>query len=253
MKPYQRLTFDKAIAWFNGKIPMPSERHDQIVNDAQNYAFSITGVEKANILQAVLDSITRILSGQSSTVTTFEEFAKGFNDTMQRGGYGQQQPWRTALVFKNNIRSAYASGRWQQAQESTNEYVQWFHDHPITPRPHHLALHNKVFRKDDPVLKIIAPPSGHGCGCRLMSLSQRDIDREGLSVETIADRVAVRDKVTGSLRSIPAVRVNGGLVPIAEPGWYGAPGSDGDRDRVLEQAKRRLSQRLRDLIDGNPT
>jgi len=247
MKPYQRIKFDKAIEWFRDKLSIPTTTYDEIVNKAQEYAFTIAQVEKATILDKVRSKIFSVLGGRTKGVDTFGEFASAFRDIMTQGGYGTKSS-RASLVYRNNVRSAYAAGRWQQIQESPNEYVQWWHDHPITPRPHHLALHQRVFRKDDPILKIIAPPSGHGCTCKLLSLSSRDIARERLQVSTIADTVTVRDKKTGEEFDIPAVRVDGNLIPISDPGWYNAPGSGGDRQQVLESAIERLPTRLRNKV-----
>lgn len=252
IKPYQKLRFNRAIAWFRRKLPLPTERWDQIIDSAQSWAFTIAGIESANILQSVQDKLTQILSGQSETADTFGEFRQTFKKAIAAAGYTKQKPWRSTLVFRNNINSAYNAGRFQQILESPNEYVQYWHDHPITPRPSHLALHRMVFRKDDPVLRSLNPPNGHGCMCRLLSLSQEDIDAEGLEVSTLTEKVTLRDRLTGREYTVPAVRVDGELVPVVEPGFHHSPGLDDEsrQGEILEGAIARLSPRLQSMVRG---
>lgn len=164
---YERLKFDEAIAYFKQKIPLPTETWQQIINDAQDWAFTLSGVESALVLQTVYDKLLQILEAESETVDTFQEFADTFQQTMQAAGYGQQSPWRVALVYGQNIRTAYNAGRYRQQTDpelmAANPYLQWVHDHPLEPRPHHKALHLKVFRADHPIWKTIYPASGFGC------------------------------------------------------------------------------------------
>lgn len=267
------VKFDEAIAFYKQKLPLPTEVWDQIINESQDWAFTLAGVEKASVLQSVFDLIAKVIEGRSDTLTTYEDFAKNFNQAMVAGGYGEQQPWRTKLVFKQNIKTAYSAGKYRSL--STPEmvkrrpYWQYIHDHPIVPRPHHKALHLKIWRADDPIWDSIMPKNGFGCNCDIVSLSERDMTREGLDLATpITEKINIRDRLSGKTQSVPAIAVpksefngnyppgaiiDGDMVfaPIAEPGFNYAPGKSQpeQREEILLLAIARLSPRLQKLIN----
>jgi hypothetical protein len=61
-------------------------------------------------------------------------------------------------------------------------YLQYVHGDSTKPRPAHLALDGKVFRADE---LPFYPPSGFGCSCRTISLTQRQLEQRGLEVSEI--------------------------------------------------------------------
>lgn len=269
------VTSSGAIAFYKQKLPLPTEVWDQVINESQDWAFTLAGVEKASVLQSVFDLILKVVEGRADTLTTYEDFAKNFNQAMVTGGYGEQQPWRTKLVFKQNIKTAYNAGRYrtQTTPEAIKRrpYLQYIHGHPIVPRPHHKALDKMVFRADDPILNHIYPNNGFGCHCQMYSLSDRDMIREGLDLAApITEKINIRDRLTGKTQSVPAIAVpksefNGNypsgaiidgdmvLAPIAEPGFNYAPGKSQpeQREEILQGAIARLSPRLQKKVIGN--
>jgi hypothetical protein len=267
------VKFDEAIAFYKQKLPLPTEVWDQIINESQDWAFTLAGVEKASVLQSVFDLILKVIEGKSNTLTTYENFAKNFNQAMVTGGYSEQAPWRTKLVFKQNIKTAYNAGRYRTQTEpeaiKRRPYLQYIHGHPIVPRPHHKALDKMIFRADDPILDYIYPNNGFGCHCQMYSLSDRDMEREGLELaEPITERINIRDRISGKTQSVPAIAVpkkqfngnypagaiiDGDMVfaSIAEPGFNYAPGKSQpeQREEILQGAIARLSPRLQELIN----
>ena len=273
---YGKSKFDEAIAFYKQKLPLPTEVWDQVIDEAQDWAFTIAGVEKANVLQSVFDLILKVLEGNSPTLTTYETFADNFSQIMEASGYGEQKPWRSRLVFGQNIKTAYNAGRYRSQTDPEairrRPYLQYIHDHPFEPRPHHKALHLKVWRADDPIWDYIYPPDGFGCECTVASISERDMEREGLTLaDPITDRITLRDRISGESQDVPAIVIPksefpnrsyppGSIVedddvitPIAEPGFNYAPGASlpEQRQEILDNAIARLSPRLRDLVDGN--
>lgn len=283
------VKFDEAIAFYRQKLPLPTEVWDQVINESQDWAFTLAGVEKASVLQAVYELIAKVIEGRSDTLTTgrtspggnlqgqpltYEDFAKNFNQAMVEGGYSEQKPWRTQLVFKQNIKTAYNAGRYrtQTTPEAIKRrpYLQYIHGHPTVPRPHHKALDKMIFRADDPIWNYIYPNNGFSCQCQVYALSDRDLEREGLEVAPpITERINLRDRLTGETQSVPAIAVpksefnnnyppgaiiDGDMViaPIAEPGFNYAPGKSQpeQRQEILQRAIARLSPRLQNLINN---
>src|SRR5699024_11073215 len=72
-------------------------------------------------------------------------------------------------------------------------------------RPSHAAMNGRVFRLDDPVWDHITPPNGYGCRCRMVTLSEAEVKRRGLIVESSAGKLGTtrvpshRDPDTGKV------------------------------------------------------
>jgi hypothetical protein len=243
--------FEKAIAYLESKSPLPVERSKEIIDEAQDFAFTLAGIEKVAVLQAVQDELVRVLKGQSG-IDSFSQFARNFEQVMESNGYGKVNPWRTKLVYGQNIRTAYAAGRHaEMASEDmleTNPYWQFIHDHPIVPRPHHEAVNGRVYRAKDVIKARWGLPAGFGCRCRWESLSEDDVKTEGLNVSNIPPAIGVRDKLTGRVSYVPAVDMGGVKTPLIDPGFHRVPGiNEQYRNEIIEAASQRLAPRLQAL------
>lgn len=247
---YRRLPFLAALAWFRSRVPLPSERWDDFINESQNWAFTVASVTKAQALQAIFE-LTQNAIAQG---TLFEDFKINFNQILERSGYSPMRPYRARLVLLQNLRTAYAAGRYQQMTEpgamQRTPYWQWVHDDPVVPRPHHKALDGKVFRADDPIWDAMTPPSGFGCRCRVFRLSDRQLRKEGLSLSDPLPTATILDKRTGGKTNVPAVLIDGKLVPVVDPGFAYAPGKSTiqERSRILADALQRLNPPLRQQV-----
>ncbi|MFB1489652.1 MULTISPECIES: phage minor head protein [unclassified Thiocapsa] len=84
------------------------------------------------------------------------------------------------MIYETNLRTSYAAGRSAQLKAAGFPYLRYKHnDNVMVPRPHHLALDDKIFRADDPFLQHAAPPNGFGCKCWLEGVSEREMRRLG--------------------------------------------------------------------------
>lgn len=248
---YERLPFDKAIEYFRDKLQIPSDRWDVIWDEISDYAFAVSTVTRADILNDIYSEILKALEQG----TTLQQFKKDFDSIVAKRGWtdgGTFSAYRTELILSQNLRTAYAAGRWAQMNDpdvaKARPYVLYRHGDSRNPRPAHLALNGKVFSLDDPFFKICAPPNGFGCRCRIFSLSDRDLERRGLNVEASpTETVTIRDRITGKTQKVPAI--NG--QPVAEPGFAHAPGSSRKEQRaeILQRTLDRLPLELRKLAE----
>lgn len=245
---FERVPFESAIAWLREKVPLPTEVWDELWAEFQDYAFAIAGVTRAEVLEDIQGAIAKAMEAG----TSFQQFKKDFQQVVERRGWTEGKgysAYRVEMLLSQNLRTAYAAGRWQQMQDpvvqQNRPWGLYRHRDSRHPRPHHLALDGKVFPLSDPIWRVIMPPNGFGCRCQMFSLSDRDLAAMGLHPsEPIAETVTLRDRVTGATQQVPAVRVNGELKPIAEPGFTSAPGSRQLGDEWIESAIGRLSPAL---------
>lgn len=245
----ERLPFDRAIAYFREKLQIKSDRWDVIWNEISDYAFSVAGVTKAEILNDIYQEILKALEQG----TTLQQFKKDFDSIVAKRGWTEGESysaWRKELLFAQNLRTAYAVGRYQQMMEVSEARPYWLYRHGDSrnPRPAHLALNGKVFSFDDPFWKTCYVPNGFGCRCKVLSLSDRDLERRGLKVEkSPTETVTIRDLVTGKTQKVPAI--NG--IPVVDPGFAHAPGSSQKEQRaeILQRTLDRLPSDLRKQVE----
>jgi hypothetical protein len=109
----ERLPFEKAIKWFKQRISLPSSAWDEIINESVDFGFAIAGVTEAELLNDFYQSILKALEDG----TTLQQFQKDFDSIVAKRGWkdgGNFSAWRRELIFSQNLRSAYAAGRYQQ-------------------------------------------------------------------------------------------------------------------------------------------
>ncbi len=149
--------------------------------------------------------------------TTLQQFRKDFDDIIARRGWAYKggRNWRTRVIYKTNLRTAYQAGRYQQLTDpeliKSRPYWRYVHsDAVVNPRQQHLAWHNLVLPHDDPFWDTHYPPNGWGCQCSVMAESERSLKSKSLSVGKTPD-IKMRTAKFGN----QSVRVPQGI----DPGW----------------------------------
>jgi SPP1 gp7 family putative phage head morphogenesis protein len=221
------------IDFFRQKLNIDTDSYRDISGVEHDAAFVVAGAKGA-VLQSFRDVVDRAIAEG----TTLEQFRKEFDEIVERTGweFRGDSAWRSRIILETNLRTSYAAGRYEQMQEMapSRPYWQWRHGGTNDPRPQHLALDGKVFRHDDPFWQSFGiPPQGYGCRCSLFTLSDRDLERRGLTVEEgpqLGDRLPIPD-------------LPGQTTAMNPPeGWGHIHGSSDpeSRARLLDNITRRL-------------
>lgn len=251
----QRLPWEDAIAWLRDKVPMPTEAWDELWQEFQDHAFTVAGLTRAELL----DSIQQQLIKAMEQGTGIHQWKRDFKKVAQDRGWTPDpkafHPWRVELILQQNLRNAYAAGRWQQMNDpvvlKNRPWGLYRHRDSVNPRLAHLALDGKVFPLSDPLWKICHPPNGFGCKCAVYSLSDREVREMGVEVEQFpSERVTIRDRITGAEQQVPAVLnpETGKLHPVVEPGFAYTPGASPKDAQWVEAAIARLSPQLQTQV-----
>jgi len=231
---FQGLPFKDAIAYLQQKIALGTDSWRAIADDENDAIFVVAGA-KADLLSELRAAvISAIKSGNS-----LAEFRARFEQIARRWAWtpasGKNLAWRSRLVFRTNLRTAYAAGRYQYQLDPEVQriqpYLKFIHSSAPEPRPHHRALDGKVFLSD--TLPFF-PPSGYGCGCRTITLSQREFNRQGLELS--------------SLRRGNEVVIDGQKYRLEpDQGWDYTPGqsSDDRRREIIRQVADRQPPDIR--------
>jgi hypothetical protein len=180
-----QLPFSEAIAYLADKLNLDTDSWVEGQGLVQQVAFTSAGAKGA-ILQEIRDAVDAAINDGISIADfakQFDRIADSYVDNWQLKG---DRAWRGQLIYSQNLRQAYGAGRYRQMTDpdtvKRRPYWQWVHGDSRVPRPTHLAMDGKVFLADSLPCHI---PAGFNCRCQIFSLSQRDVDREGLTVEDV--------------------------------------------------------------------
>lgn len=176
-------------------------------------------------------------------------------------------PRRLKTIYQTNAQSAFMAGRYAAMREAigTHPYWQYIAVLDASTRASHAAMHGKVFRADDPIWEYITPPNDYNCRCRIVALTEEEVRRRGLKVESSEGRLDTMlvemgiDKRTGEVREaeVTTVRTTGrdGREVVFRPGagFNSSPvASHLFDDLLLEKARRTLGD-AEGLLDVRQT
>lgn len=228
---FASVPFKEAIAFFQQKVNLPTERWTDLWEGMHSRAFVVAGAMKSELLSDMRTAIDDAISKG----TTITDFRKAFDETVKKHGwdYKGSRGWRTGVIFNTNLRVAHSAGSYKQMTDpavlKARPYFGYIGGLSEHPRPLHLAWNGTVLPADDPWWDSHFTPNGWGCKCKVVSYSARELERDGLQV---ADKAPDNghydwtDKATGEVKRIP----NG-----IDPGWAYNPGKAAWGQRLAEK------------------
>ncbi len=202
--------FVEAIAWARArKAALPDDYYGPRFRELRARARTISGLAAVDQIQAVLDALDGVLARGG----TFRDFKRAVDE----GGVEARLPaHRLALIFRTNIQSAYAAGRWRQAEagKEARPYLMYLAVNDARTRPSHRAMHGHIARVDDPWWKTHHPLNGFNCRCTTRTLTEAEARRRGIKAPPAA---------------------------APDPGWDYNPGMDAERG-LAESARRKKAE-----------
>lgn len=177
------LTFEEAVAFFKNKVPLTDAEFKKLATAARHKAFTVAHVARLDILQDIMDEITKALESG----TTLQEFQDTIQDKMQTKGWQGLMPHRLDNIFRTNVQTAYMAGRYKQMRspDVVNARPYWLYSavNDGATRPSHLAMDGMCRRYDDPIWDIWYPPNGYRCRCKVIPLSAEAAKRRGVAID----------------------------------------------------------------------
>lgn len=199
-----------AVAYLESKGIRPTRHWYDIWQEAQAKAVTVSGMTRLDLLEDVKKGLVDAVKNGKTGKMFIDDLApilraKGWTGKRQsinpKTGEvtekGPDLPARLPLIFFQNVQSAYMYGRYRAMLANAEERPWWMYIAVLDSRtrPHHRALHRKVFRYDDPFWKTHYPPNGFYCRCRVRALSDAQLEREGLTPESGEGRMVNREVV----------------------------------------------------------
>lgn len=210
------VQFSEAIDHFKQKLNLPTQAWTDLWQAQHARAFVVAGAIKEDLISDLRNAVAKALE-QGTTIT---EFRKDFDQAVAKHGwsYKGKRGWRTGVIFNTNLRTAYAAGKWQQAQttKATRPYMRYVAILDNRTRQDHRHWHDTVLPIDDAWWHTHYPPNGWGCRCTVQTLSRRDLDRYGYKLADQAPEVRMVNRTL----HLPEGKTT--TVPTPEgidPGW----------------------------------
>lgn len=221
---YGNLPFDEAIKFFREKVPIPTERWNDLWKDMHARGFMVAGAMQSDLLTGLFNAVDKAISKG----VTIDEFRKDFDEIVKKTGwtYNGSRGWRTRLIYETNIKTAHAAGRWAQMTDPDvvrlRPYLMYRHGGSMEPRPEHLSWNGMVLPADDPWWETHYPPNGWGCSCFVQTVSERELaamGKDGPDKAPKTEHYQWTDKKTGETHQVPKGIDPGWDYNVGEAAW----------------------------------
>lgn len=157
------LSFTQARAFLLRKGVVTREVWDRLLSEERALSWTITGVNKLDVLQHIYDRLTEAVGDGG----TLRDFTGDVDEILSTAGLDPLSPWRAETVFRTGVQSAYGRGRYEQMTDPdiASEVYGWRYvtvgDDRV--RDEHAALEGRVFRTGE--ADYLFPPIDFNCRC----------------------------------------------------------------------------------------
>lgn len=176
-----------AADWFRKLNPIASASWGEINKAERDYAFTIAGMTREDLLKTVFDKLgDAITEGRDAAW-----FEKELTPTLIKAGWwgdtettdletgivskvAQGSPTRLKFIFDTNVRKAESAGRWEQAErvKSTAPFMMRRTMGDERVRADHAIYDYVCLPIDDPFWNDHCAPMAFGCRCLDINLSE---------------------------------------------------------------------------------
>jgi SPP1 gp7 family putative phage head morphogenesis protein len=206
----------EAIAFFRKKKVMSRAEFDALDDGYKAKGFTVTALKNHYQLEQVHALLLEGL--QRGTPRT--EIVREMRARYRAWGIEPQHYQHIETVVDTNLNGAYAAGRYKQMKrvQKVRPYWQYRTVGDSRVRPTHREQDKKVFPADHPFWQTWYPPCGFRCRCSVVSLSQKELEDEGLTPE----------------EQLPEAK--------PDPGFEGSPATQEYADEVVDRARARVKK-----------
>lgn len=245
LKGLFKLAPAKAIKYFKKKGNTLSWDWYEVWQHSHKKTFTVAKVMKEDVLKDIRTAVDKALSEGK----TFLEFQKELKPTLQKKGWWGEQivvdtdgvaqkvqlgsMYRLKTIYRVNMQTAYMAGRYETQIDNTENrpYWQYVAVMDSSTRPEHAELNGLVFRYDDPFWKSFYPPNGWNCRCRVTALSDYNLEKKKISVNSssglLSDEMKLVSKKSGEYKPVSVYTdpLTGKKIST-DAGWSYNPGAD---------------------------
>jgi hypothetical protein len=172
-----------AVALLQGRSPVASEVFYGLLPELRARAFTVSGIEGANVLQRVRDALAALPQGigPDGEAYTWDTQKQEIADELEPYLGEDGATTRAQLLLRTSGFQALSATIYNIAQaDDDTTHLQYIHgDQAKDPTPSHVALDGIVLPKDDPFWLTHTGPWGHlGCVCYVRPMNPELVDEE---------------------------------------------------------------------------
>ena len=187
-----------AVAYLKSKGYTISDRWHEVLTSAHAKSFTVAKAMRMDILETIRGGLDDVMANGM----TERDFIKQLTPELQKAGWWGKQTWvdssgnartvqlgsphRLKTIYRTNMQTSFMAGRYRRYKANADAKPYWMYVAVLdsNTRPDHRKLNGRVFRHDDPIWSSLFPPNGWGCRCRVRALSEAQVKRMGLTVES---------------------------------------------------------------------
>ena len=187
-----------AVAYLKSKGYTISDRWHEVLTSAHAKSFTVAKAMRLDILETIRGGLDDVMASGM----TERDFIKQLTPELQKLGWWGKQTWvdgsgnartvqlgsphRLKTIYRTNMQTSFMAGRYRRYKANADAKPYWMYVAVLdsNTRPDHRKLNGRVFRHDDPIWSSLFPPNGWGCRCRVRALSEAQVKRMGLTVES---------------------------------------------------------------------
>lgn len=183
--PDDPLAFDDAVAHFRERVPMSDVEFDSLLEEEKKYAWKVSGVAQADIVNDVFQSLERAVAEG----TSFDDWKADVEEKLTSAWAGtvDDPAWRMETIFRTNVQSAYGRGRFKQmsAPAVMQARPYWKFEAIEDDRTSDICeeADGTVLAADDPFWASHNPPLHFNCRSTVHALTPEEAKEEGVDDE----------------------------------------------------------------------
>lgn len=205
---------DVAMAFWQSRASMTREEAQKLTGGAKARAFYVSGLAERDMVETVHAAMgAAIANGE-----TLAGFKGRIGEVVASAGW---QGHRVENIFRTNMQTAYAAGRYakMQAVKEQRPFWQYYTIEDRRTRASHAVLHGLVYPAEHEFWGRNYPPNGFRCRCGVRTLSTAQVEAQGLTVQKAMPTDSLwTDPVTGMEYHVQ--------MPGADKGFRGNVGKD---------------------------
>ena len=200
----QPVTFLEALQFARQRNIVLADDFYSLDLNTRQMATTVKLLSSIEQVEQVIKQVNKALSDGS----TYADFKKALKDSdiILPDHYLRN-------VFRTNIQTAYAYGRWIQQYKLKDKrpYLMYVAINDSRVRPAHLAMNRIILHIDHPFWLTWYPPNGFQCRCLVMSLTEKQALKLGITKDEDLPSLALDD------------------------GWSSSPIQFGDLQKLLDE------------------
>lgn len=229
----------EAAALIAGKPVVARQVFDQLLPELRGRVLTVAGIEGANALQRIRDTIAALPQGanwedvKSDVVAELDPYL----------GDGAER--RADLLLRTHGFQAFQAANYQTAQaDEDTTHLQYLATEDDRVRDSHLALNGLILPKNDPFWDTHTPPWEWGCRCRIRPMNPDLVDeaRAADAHRAPENRLVMEGAAADQLRNGTLLR-DGRRYDVTPPSQSGRANAYSWSPRDLKLSLAELQQR----------